>query len=140
MIKPSDCIKKYGMPNANAPYLELLHIPIECRIEHFPSKIYCNRDLKTPLLYVLRHLISTGTYKEIKTFDGCFNIRKMRKANSWSLHSWGIAIDINAFENQMYTEGKFSKEFIQCWKSAGFDWGGDWKTRKDPMHFQLKVI
>lgn len=140
MIRPTDCIKKYGDPTTNGSHLTILHIPIEQRIDHFPTKLYCNKDLVTPLLYALSHLKSTGYDKELKTFDGCFNIRKMRKANSWSLHSWGVAIDMNAFENQMFTKGKFSKGFVDCWKSAGFDWGGDWIKRTDPMHFQLSSI
>jgi len=32
-----------------------------------------------------------------------------------------------------------SHELVQCFKDAGFDWGGDW-TRPDGMHFQLAKL
>jgi hypothetical protein len=27
-------------------------------------------------------------------------------------------------------------EFVQAFKDAGFDWGGDWAEHPDPMHFE----
>lgn len=140
MIYGKDCLKKYGAPSASSPFMELVIIPEHIRIPNFPSRIFCNKDMREPLLYAMAHLISTGCADEIKTYDGCFNIRKMRAVNAPSLHSWGVAIDINAFENQLYTKGKFSQKFVECFKYAGFDWGGDWKKRTDPMHFQLSKI
>ena len=76
---------------------------------------------------------------ELKTWDGCFNVRRKRGLKSLSLHSWGIAIDVNAAWNGLGKEPTLSKEFVQCFIDAGFDWGGTW-TRKDGMHFQLKTI
>mgnify|MGYP006287071187 CR=1 FL=1 len=140
MIKPADCIKKYGEPTAKSNYLGTLVVPDIIKPLHFPSRIYCNYDMHKPLLIALELLKEEGLDKEILTYDGCFNIRKMRGASSWSLHSWAVAIDLNAFENQMYTKGKFTSRFVMCWKFAGFDWGGDWTKRTDPMHFQLKAI
>ena len=140
MIYGKDCLKKYGEPSASGSFMELLTIPSHFQIQHFPSRIFCNKDLHEPLLLALSHLITSGCFEEVKTYDGCFNIRKMRGVNAPSLHSWGVALDINAFENQLYTKGKFSQKFVDCWRMAGFDWGGDWKKRTDPMHFQLSKI
>ena len=56
-----------------------------------------------------------------------------------SLHSWGIAIDVNAAWNQLNMTPTLSPEFVKCFIDAGFDWGGTWQ-RKDGMHFQLKSI
>jgi hypothetical protein len=92
-----------------------------------------------PLTKAFKNLISTGYVKELKTWDGCFNIRKKRGLSSQSLHSWGIAVDINAFENQLNMTPKLSAGFVKCFTDAGFDWGGTW-TRKDGMHFQLATI
>ena len=52
-----------------------------------------------------------------------------------SMHSWGIAIDINPATNAYGTQGDIPAEFVQAFKDVGFSWGGDWKT-PDPMHFQ----
>ncbi len=56
-----------------------------------------------------------------------------------SLHSWGIAIDVNAAWNGLNKEPVLSAGFVKCFTDAGFEWGGTWK-RKDGMHFQLSSI
>lgn len=140
MITSKQCQAKYGEPSASSKWLATLVIPESIKPLHMPSRIYCNKDMHTPLLTALELLRAENLHNEIVTYDGCFNIRRMRGASSMSLHSWAVAIDLNAFENQMYTAGKFSNKFVMCWKLAGFDWGGDWTKRKDPMHFQLRAI
>ena len=139
MIRTIDCLSKYGTPKPKSKWLIMYKVPIELQIQHLPNMIYCNVDFIGPYEKALKNLIDSNCYGEIKTFDGCFNIRKARGTSIWSLHSWGVAIDINAFENQMFTNGKMSNKFVSCWKNAGFDWGGVW-TRKDGMHFQLSKI
>ena len=98
-------------------------------------KIYCNRDLQVPLMLALLLLKRKGLLSELKTFDGCYMIRKQRGGDTISFHSWAMAIDVNASENPLGAESVLSPEFVQCWKEAGFIWGGDWK-RKDGQHFQ----
>ena len=56
-----------------------------------------------------------------------------------SLHSWGVAIDVNAAWNGFGKKPTLSKEFVKCFTDAGFDWGGLW-AKPDSMHFQLKSI
>lgn len=139
MVTSNDCLKKYGEPSENNKCMVLFDVPAELEIGLIPKRIYCNKDLVDPLTKAFKNLIDTGCVKEIKTWDGCFNIRKKRGLSSMSLHSWGLAVDINAFENGLGDEPKFSKEFVKCFTDAGFDWGGTWK-RKDGMHFQLSAI
>ena len=139
MLTSAQCFKKYGEPSATNPCMRMWDVPAELEIGLIPKKIYCNKDLITPLTNAFKNLIDTGCVKELKTFDGCFNIRKKRGLNSMSLHSWGVAIDFNAFENGLGKEPKLSKEFVKCFTDAGFDWGGTWR-RKDGMHFQLRSI
>ncbi len=117
----------------------LWDIPSHLEVGVIPKRLYCNRDLVNPLTRALNALISTGHVHELKTWDGCFNIRKKRGLSSMSLHSWGIAIDVNAFENGLNQTPKLSAGFVKCFTDAGFDWGGTWK-RKDGMHFQLSKI
>lgn len=138
MVTSAQCLKKYGDPVLQKN-LVIWDVPTSLEIGIIPKKIYCNKDLIDPLSKALQALVSTGHVKELKTWDGCFNIRKKRGLNSMSLHSWGIAIDVNAFENGLNQTPKLSAGFVKCFTDNGFDWGGNW-TRKDGMHFQLKTI
>jgi hypothetical protein len=139
MVTSAQALKKYGEPTPNNPHLTLWDVPIHLEIGVIPKRVYCNKDLVGPLSAAFKALIDTGCVKELKTWDGCFNIRKKRGLSSMSLHSWGVAIDLNAFENGLNQTPKLSSEFVKCFTDNGFDWGGTW-TRKDGMHFQLAKI
>lgn len=139
MVTSAQCYKKYGEPAIDNKWLTLWDVPPILEIGFIPKRIYCNKDLVVPLMKAFTNLCATGYVTEIKTWDGCFNIRKKRGLKSMSLHSWGIAVDINAFENGLGMIPKLSPGFVECFTDAGFDWGGNW-TRKDGMHFQLSSI
>lgn len=139
MVTSQQAKKKYGEPSQGNPFLVLWDVPTELEIGVIPKRIYCNKDLVKPLEMAFKNLISRGFVNELKTWDGCFNIRNKRGLSSPSLHSWGIAVDLNAFENGLNQIPKLSAGFVKCFTDAGFDWGGTW-TRKDGMHFQLSKI
>jgi len=153
MITAKDCIKKYGIPydeetttvNENSlfenTYMVLWDVPsdINLAIPAIPNKIYCNKDMVAPLEKGLRNVIARKLTHEIKTWDGCFNIRNKRGLSTLSIHSWAGAFDINAAWNGLNKKPTMSKELVQCFLDAGFDWGGFWK-RLDGMHFQLAKI
>jgi hypothetical protein len=139
MLTSQQCLRKYGEPSQTNPCMVLWDVPKELEIGLIPKKIYCNKDMVAPLSKAFKNLIDTGHVSELKTYDGCFNIRKKRGLSSMSLHSWAVAIDFNAFENGLGVEPKLSAGFVKCFTDAGFDWGGIWR-RKDGMHFQLKGI
>jgi len=90
-----------------------------------------------------------------------FNCRQVTKSKkSFSLHSYGIAIDINPFINPYYKKGKvipvaaranldrkkkqkglISKNTVchDVFKRYGWKWGGDWKSLKDYQHFEKRL-
>jgi hypothetical protein len=138
MVTSAQALKKYGDPTKESG-MTLWDVPKELEIGVLPKRLYCNKDMILPLTKAFKNLISTGCVKELKTWDGCFNIRKKRGLASMSLHSWGIAIDVNAAWNQLNMTPTLSKEFVNCFITAGFEWGGLWE-RSDGMHFQLKSI
>lgn len=119
--------------------MTLWDVPPELEIGAIPRRLYCNRDLVGPLEQAFKKLIQTGYVSELKTWDGCFNIRKKRGAASPSLHSWGIAIDLNAAWNGFGKPPVLTPGFVACFTDAGFDWGGVW-VKPDGMHFQLSHI
>ena len=119
--------------------MTLWDVPTELEIGVIPKRIYCNKDMVIPLQCAFRNLIDRELVRELKAWDGCFNIRRKRGGISSSLHSWGLAVDVNAAWNRMGKTPKLSPEFVKCWTDAGFEWGGNW-TLKDGMHFQLARI
>ncbi|MDX1936368.1 MAG: M15 family metallopeptidase [Flavihumibacter sp.] len=140
MVTPEMCFNKYGEPTQTNKWLTLWDVPAALEIGVIPKRIYCNKDLVKPLEMAFTNLIQRGFVKELKTWDGCFNIRYQRGSRTKaSLHSWAIAIDVNAAWNGLGVEPKLSAGFVKCFTDAGFDWGGTWK-RKDGMHFQLSKI
>jgi len=138
MVTSAQCLKKYGDPEKENNMI-FWDVPSEIEIGVIPKKLYCNKDIVDPLMAAFINLINRNKIEELKTWDGCFNIRKKRGLSSMSLHSWGIAIDVNAAWNGLNKEPVLTPEFVKCFTDAGFDWGGTW-TRKDGMHFQLKTI
>ena len=77
MVTSQNCYEKYGAPEKES-HMILWDIPAELEVGVIPKRLYCNKDLVAPLSAALKQLIATGYVKELKTWDGCFNIRKMR--------------------------------------------------------------
>lgn len=93
-----------------------------------------------------------------------FNYRKVDGTDHISLHSYGLAIDINPLYNP-YVRGsgddtiitpengaEYADRTLDCsyyinsgdacyeaFTERGFTWGGDWKNSKDYQHFQKKI-
>lgn len=126
---------KYGAPELERAMV-LWDVPSDLEIGAIPKRLYCNRDMVKPLSVAFRNLIEREKVGELVTWDGCFNIRRKRGGISASLHSWGLAIDVNAAYNRMGRNPTLSPGFVKCFTDAGFEWGGNW-TVKDGMHFQL---
>lgn len=92
--------------------------------------------LQLELPPVIETLIARNLIGELKTFDGCWNVRKMTSGRSYSVHSWGLALDFNAASNSYGSDWSFSDEFIKGWADHGWESGTLWRT-PDGMHFQL---
>lgn len=136
LLTSKDCFQKYGLAEAEKAMV-LWDVPTELEIGVIPKRIYCNRDMQIPLTLAFKALIASGFVKELKTWDGCFCIRKKVGGTTSSLHSWGVAIDVNAAWNGCGKKPTLSAGFVKCFTDNGFDWGGVW-SKPDGMHFQLK--
>ena len=140
MITSKDCFAKYGDPSANERrFMIVWDVPTALEHGSIPKRIYCNKDLIPLLEKAFKNVNDRGISAQIKTWDGCFNIRKKRGVASMSLHSWGLAIDINAAWNGFGKKPTMSPELVKCFTDAGLDWGGVWK-RADGMHFQIAKL
>lgn len=70
-------------------------------------------------------------------YAGCFNVRKISGSDNWSNHSWACAIDLSPSTNGFNTgKGTMSSIVVTAFKRQRFLWGGDYKGRTDPMHFE----
>jgi D-alanyl-D-alanine carboxypeptidase-like protein len=76
------------------------------------------------------------------TFDGCYVPRLVRGGHSLSNHAFGTALDLNArwngFGEEPAKEGEKGSviEIVPIASKYGFSWGGNYKNRKDGMHFE----
>jgi hypothetical protein len=78
----------------------------------------------------------------VSDFNGSYNHRKIRgrenERDAWSNHAYGAAIDINAKANGLgVVNGAMPAFVVEAFENAGAKWGGRYKGRKDPMHFEF---
>ena len=135
-LTSAEALRRYGSPESQSAMIHW-QVPDDLQLSNVPKSIYVNRDMVAPLARAFRNIKDRGLEDQIHSWDGAFNIRNKRGLKSKSLHSWGLAVDINAAENPLGKAPAMSREMVNAWKDAGFDWGGDWSGRKDGMHFQL---
>ena len=149
-----ETISKYGKPNVTGDgYLVTILLPFPMRIawdtESVVNKMRCHKLVAEKFLAVFNEILRVYGYAKIKElgidlFGGCFNFRKMRGGNDWSMHSWGLAIDLDPARNQLKETSKtarFAKSeykamidifykhgFISLGREKNYDW----------MHFEIK--
>ncbi|HWJ57215.1 MAG TPA: M15 family metallopeptidase, partial [Vicinamibacterales bacterium] len=56
-----------------------------------------------------------------------------------SNHNFGIAWDIGLFDGGRYLTDDPPYARVSTLRPAAVDWGGDWKTFRDPPHYQLRL-
>lgn len=85
-----------------------------------------------------------------------FNCRLVPDTSVWSQHAFGLAVDLNPFENPEVSNGKVDPPAAAAWAdrtrsspamiahgdaawrafaAVGWIWGGDWSSLKDYQHF-----
>ncbi|MGN6129752.1 MAG: M15 family metallopeptidase [Nocardioidaceae bacterium] len=115
------------------------------RTEQVPllGAVTCNRVMLVQLRAALQEIVSRGLADRIHPgeYGGCYYPRYIAydPAKGLSLHTWGIAIDLNVPENQRGTAGRMDPQVVAIFRKWGFAWGGDWHYT-DPMHFELAAL
>lgn len=111
-------------------------------------KITCNRAVRTSLMNILDRIyalygrdLKMVQMARMDLYGGCYCFRRARGLNIPSVHSWGAAIDFDPDKNEMgkkWEKGKgmMPLEVVEIFEAEGWSWGGRWKTRPDPMHFE----
>ena len=110
------------------------------RTEEVPilGTVTCHEVMLKQLRAALTEVAARGLADKIHPdeYAGCYYPRFIAGTTSLSLHSWGIALDMNVPGNQRGSVGEFDREVVGIFKKWGFAWGGDWNYT-DPMHFEL---
>jgi len=90
-----------------------------------------------------------------------FNCRIVPGTSVWSQHAYGLAVDINPFENPEVSNGSVDPPAAAAWadrtrsnptmiahgdaawqafQAIGWTWGGDWTSPKDYQHFSANGL
>jgi len=142
----------YGGPGENQTQLSLPYaMVLAWDTGTAVKKITCNKKCQESLYNIFEKTLKVYGIEDIKKlklnlFGGCLNVRKMRGGSSWSIHSWGAAIDLDPNNNQLKwgkDRATFAKkEYLDFWKivenegwiSLGRAKNYDW------MHFQAAKL
>ena len=105
--------------------------------------VTCNKAMLPQLRGALEEIVQSGLASKIHPdeYAGCYYPRYIGRdpAKGLSLHSWGIAVDLNVPGNLRGTVGKIDRDVVRVFKRWGFAWGGDW-SYTDPMHFEMNAV
>ncbi|UUZ61038.1 M15 family metallopeptidase [Nocardioides sp. B-3] len=106
-----------------------------------PGNVTCHRVIFPQLRAALLEVQTTGLADEIHPgeYAGCYYPRYIANTQQLSLHSFGIALDLNVPGNQRGSFGEMNRAVVAIFKKWGFARGGDWGYT-DPMHFEMNAI
>ncbi len=129
-------------PRWQTEFLALVALPFPLMLSFDHSKTITHFRCHTLLVGIFSDVFAkiagAGLQAKITSFGGCFAFRPQRTGTKLSTHCWGIAVDLNPETNQQGSAGDMDAGIIELFRSAGFEWGGDWAgERKDAMHFQF---
>ena len=115
------------------------------RTEQVPilGSVTCNKGMLPQLRAALTEVVQDGLADQVHPgeYAGCYYPRFIANdpGKGLSLHSWGIAVDLNVPGNQRGTVGEMDRQVVAIFKKWGFAWGGDW-SYTDPMHFEMAKV
>ena len=94
---------------------------IKKQFKWFPAeRVFIHKEFRAKLTAAFAILEAGGLHQEIKSFDGCYNVRMVRGTETiLSVHSWGCAIDLNAAQNPLGGESDWSYDFINVMEHCG---------------------
>ena len=121
-------------------------VGVNCEGQKFNGVLTFFKAAVPQLLAAFAEIEARGLLPLILSYDGSFNPRPIRGTSNISNHALGLAIDINADWNGLGQTPKPAgargsvAELVAIFKKWGFGWGGDYRKRKDGMHFEVVKI
>src|ERR1051325_7157544 len=137
-----EIIHTYGSlddPQFESKHLTRFDLPYQLRYEGKPVvHTLCHMLAVDNFNQAFKNVEAAGLADQFVEYNGIFARRPIRgQASHASLHSWGVAIDMGASTHPLKSSATWPQGIIDAFANAGFFWGGNFKSRKDPMHFQL---
>lgn len=152
----SECLKLFGNPSSKgwqAKNTVRVPVPWAMSMGNIPIRsIEINKIASDSLARVLQKIWDRCDHTQSKVhaagcdcFSGSFAVRLIRGGKAPSMHSYALAIDIDAPHNPLgapadKTNFKSNSLVVQSFKEEGWVWGGDWRGRRDAMHFQYATV
>jgi len=137
-----DYLDEDGNPTSQWEYevLQVIKLPFSITYSSNPAqrltRLRCHNKLAPIFAEVFAAIQERQLMEQVRDCDGSYCFRRKSSGGGLSVHSWGIAIDLNVPTNQPQTPGDMAPELIALFGEYGFEWGGDWSSYRDPMHFQ----
>ena len=105
------------------------------------GEVTCHRLMFPQLRGALTDIVNAGLASTLHTYNGCYVPKYIERSptHAISLHTWGIAIDLDSATNYRGIKGTMDPKVVEIFKRWGFRWGGDWHWT-DPMHFELVAL
>lgn len=106
------------------------------------TRVRAHRSIVDHLAETLDTCLSRGVPVHRMKYGGCYVWRGKRTASGeLSLHTWGIAVDLEPAENPLdeawVDDGiRLDPRIVEVFKERGWFWGNDFNGTKDPQHFQ----
>jgi D-alanyl-D-alanine carboxypeptidase len=126
-------------PQFELKYIQTFDLPYPLLFNRIPvARARCHRLIVDNFSAVFADILSAGLDKEATEFCGIYAVRPIRGLPKFpSLHSWGVAIDLNCSEFPLGSTKRQDDKLVKIFEKHGFFYGGDFSHRKDPMHWQF---
>jgi len=142
----ADYYGPHGTPDGFTPPQKTIPLPFTIYYEGAPvTKLRPHEKCAESLWRVFDRLAAAfpteadKKHAGILTYDGLYNPRPIRGGSAWSMHSWAIAIDLNAEMNMngdhWPVRSVMPIEVMECFAREGWTAAGAFWSR-DAMHFQ----
>lgn len=146
-----EIVRKYGHPGREAldeewyeKYTDVFELPVEMKLSWAPEtrvrRLRAHREVGLSLVDAIAEVAwhYRERWEEFNHLGGVFNYRRKRGSGELSLHSWGVAIDLNPHLGRLGSRedaATYPRVIVEIFEERGWRWGGRW-ARPDAMHFQ----